>query len=71
MEHGTAVLLEIRARVRLYDAGSLTNFRIGGREIAEALWHRGHSRLEGIFLSHADLDHFNTVPFLAPIQTST
>ena len=67
VEHGTAVLLEIPGSgAWLYDAGSLTNFRIGGREIAEALWHRGHSRLEGIFLSHADLDHFNAVPFLLP-----
>lgn len=67
VEHGTAVLLEIPGSgAWLYDAGSLTNFRIGGREIAEALWHRGHSRLEGIFISHADLDHFNAVPFLLP-----
>jgi len=67
VEHGTSVLLEIPGGgVWLYDAGSLTDFRIGGRVIADVLWQRGHSRLHGIFLSHADLDHFNAVPFLLP-----
>ena len=67
VEHGTSVLLEIPGGgVWLYDAGSLTDFRIVGRIIADVLWHRGHSRLDGVFLSHADLDHFNAVPFLLP-----
>ena len=65
VEHGTAVLLEVPdGGVWLYDAGSLKDFKIVGSEIANVLWHRGHSRLHGIFLSHADLDHFNAVPYL-------
>ncbi len=67
VEHGTSVLLEVPgAGVWLYDAGSLTDFRIAGRVIADTLWRRGHSRLNGVFLSHADLDHFNAVPYLLP-----
>ena len=65
VQHGTAVLLEIPdGGVWLYDAGSLTDFRVVGREISEVLWSRGHSRLDGIFVSHADLDHFNAIAYL-------
>ncbi len=67
VEHGTSVLLEIsNGGVWLYDAGSLKDFRMVGREIADVLWSRGHSRIDGILVSHADLDHFNAVPFLLP-----
>jgi competence protein ComEC len=64
--HGTSVLLEYpNGEVWLYDAGSLTRSNDAGRLIAEVLWHRGHSRLSGIYVSHADLDHFNAVKYLA------
>jgi competence protein ComEC len=33
--------------------------------IADVLWQRGHSHLSGIYVSHADLDHFNAVKYLA------
>ena len=65
VEHGTAVLMELpNGGIWLYDAGSLTDHQFAGREIADVLWSRGHSRIDGIFVSHADLDHFNAIPFL-------
>ncbi|MBT4723428.1 MAG: ComEC/Rec2 family competence protein [Planctomycetaceae bacterium] len=64
--HGTAVLLEYpNGEVWLYDAGSLMRSNSAGRLIADVLWQRGHSRLSGIYVSHADLDHFNAVKYLA------
>jgi competence protein ComEC len=64
--HGTSVLLEYpNGEVWLYDAGSLTKSNYAGRLIADVLWQRGHSRLSGIYVSHADLDHFNAVKYLA------
>jgi len=64
--HGTSVLLEYpNGEVWLYDAGSLTRSNYAGRLIADVLWQRGHSRLSGIYVSHADLDHFNAVKYLA------
>jgi competence protein ComEC len=63
---GTSVLLEYpNGEVWLYDAGSLTRSDYAGRLIADVLWQRGHSRLSGIYVSHADLDHFNAVKYLA------
>jgi len=64
--HGTSVLLEYpNGEVWLYDAGSLTRSNYAGRLIADVLWQRGHSCLSGIYVSHADLDHFNAVKYLA------
>ncbi|MBT4694220.1 MAG: DUF4131 domain-containing protein [Planctomycetaceae bacterium] len=64
--HGTSVLLEYpNGEVWLYDAGSLTRSNYAGRLIADVLWQRGHSHLSGIYVSHADLDHFNAVKYLA------
>jgi competence protein ComEC len=64
--HGTSVLLEYpNGEVWLYDAGSLMRSNYAGRLIADVLWQRGHSRLSGIYVSHADLDHFNAVKYLA------
>src|SRR5262249_3029383 len=35
------------------------------RQIAPFLWHRGIRRIDEVFLSHADLDHFNgLIPLL-------
>ena len=64
--HGTSVLLEYpNGEVWLYDAGSLTRSNYAGRLIADVLWQRGHSRLTGVYVSHADLDHFNAIKYLA------
>jgi competence protein ComEC len=37
---------------------------VGRRVVAQALWSRGVTRLDAVFLSHADQDHFNGLPDL-------
>jgi competence protein ComEC len=48
----------------LYDAGAIAGPDVTRRQIAPFLWHRGVRRLDEVFLSHADLDHFNGLPDL-------
>jgi competence protein ComEC len=51
-------------RVLVYDAGALAGPDVTRRQIAPFLWHRGVRRIDEVFLSHADLDHFNGLPSL-------
>lgn len=61
--HGSCAVLELPdGRVLLYDAGSITGPEVTTRQIAPFLWERGITRLDEVFLSHADLDHFNGLP---------
>lgn len=63
--HGCAVIVESPdGRRLLYDAGSLTDGDRAARTIAAALWSQGGRRLDGVVLSHADVDHFNGMPGL-------
>lgn len=63
--HGSCVVLETPdGRTLLYDAGALAGPEVTRRHIAPYLWHRGIRRLDEVFLSHADLDHFNGLPAL-------
>lgn len=63
--HGLAVLIETPSgHTVLYDAGTIGEPRRATEVVQQALWHRGHSRLDGIVLSHADSDHVNGVPGL-------
>jgi competence protein ComEC len=63
--HGSCVVLETPdGRVLLYDAGSLAGPEVAVWQIAPFLWSRGITRIDEVFLSHADLDHFNGVPAL-------
>jgi competence protein ComEC len=63
--HGSCVVLELPdGRTLLYDAGSLAGPEVAERQIMPFLWHRGIRRIDEIFLSHADLDHFNGLPAL-------
>ncbi|MBX9581799.1 MAG: ComEC/Rec2 family competence protein [Gemmataceae bacterium] len=63
--HGGCVVLETPdGRVLLYDAGTLTGPGMTRRVLAPYLWHRNVSRIDEVFLSHADLDHFNGLPEL-------
>jgi competence protein ComEC len=63
--HGSCVVLETPdGRVLLYDAGSLAGPEVTARQIAPFLWSRGINRIDEVFLSHADLDHFNGLPAL-------
>lgn len=63
--HGNAAVLETPSGdVFLFDAGSLSGPEVAIRVIAPFLWSRGHTHINEIFLSHADMDHFNGVPAL-------
>jgi competence protein ComEC len=63
--HGGCTVLETPdGRTLLYDAGALAGPDVTRRQIAPFLWHRGIRRIDEIFLSHADLDHFNGLPDL-------
>jgi competence protein ComEC len=58
--HGCCVVIETPdGRVILYDAGTTSGPDAVRRVVAPYLWHRGISRIDEVFLSHADLDHFN------------
>jgi competence protein ComEC len=64
--NGSAMLLRLpTGRSVLIDAGQIAGPRVGARLIAPALWHAGISRLDAVFVTHADVDHFNGLPDLA------
>jgi competence protein ComEC len=64
--HGGCVVIETPdGRVLLYDAGAIGGPDVTRRHIAPFLWSRGVRRLDEIFISHADLDHFSGLPALA------
>lgn len=63
--HGCAVILETPdGRRLLYDAGSLTDGDRAAQTVSTALWSQGCRRLDGVVVSHADIDHFNGLPGL-------
>ena len=63
--HGGCVVIETPDdRVLLYDAGTTAGPDAVRRVVAPFLWHRGVRRIDEVFLSHADLDHFNGIPEL-------
>jgi competence protein ComEC len=63
--HGSCVVMELPdGRTLLYDAGALNGPEVTRRTIAPFLWSRGVTRIDEVFLSHADLDHFNGLPSL-------
>jgi competence protein ComEC len=73
--HGTAAVLEAPdGRVLLYDLGTMAGPDVVRRTVAPFLWHRGIGRVDEVFLSHADTDHFNGLPELLrrfPVGTVT
>ena len=63
--HGTSVMIELpTGEVWLYDAGHLGNAERSHQEIAGVLWSVPTARIDRLFLSHADADHYNAVPGL-------
>ncbi|MFO1066777.1 MAG: ComEC/Rec2 family competence protein [Pirellulales bacterium] len=63
--HGTSVLMRMPGgEVVLYDAGHLSGADRSHQEIAGVLWSEGTARIDELFLSHADTDHYNAVPGL-------
>jgi competence protein ComEC len=62
--HGGCTVLETPdGRTILYDTGALGGPDVTRRQLAPFLWSRGIRRVDEVFLSHADLDHFNGLPF--------
>jgi competence protein ComEC len=65
VDHGSCVVIETPdGRVLLYDAGATAGPDVTKRHIAPFLWSRGIRRIDEVFISHADLDHFNGLPAL-------
>ena len=63
--HGTCVVLEIPGgQTLLYDAGSLASPESATNTVSAFLWSRGITHLDGIVISHPDVDHYNAVPGL-------
>lgn len=63
--HGGCTVLETPdGRTLLYDTGALGGPDVTRRQVAPFLWSRGTRRVDEVFLSHADLDHFNGLPQL-------
>jgi competence protein ComEC len=63
--HGGCAVFETQeGQVLLYDAGTLGGPDVTRRIIAPFLWSRHIHRIDEVFISHADLDHFNGVPEL-------
>ena len=58
--HGNPTVLEMPdGRTVLFDVGSMAGPEVTARQIAPFLWSRGIRRIDEVFLSHADIDHFN------------
>ncbi len=63
--HGTASILRFAPDdVWLYDCGRLGNSVGSTADIDTALWSLGATRLRGVLISHADIDHYNALPGL-------
>ncbi len=63
--HGLAVIIQTPAgQTIVYDCGRMGDPSVGRRIIAPALWARGTNRIDTVFLSHADHDHYNGLPDL-------
>jgi competence protein ComEC len=63
--HGGCTVIETPdGRVLLYDTGAMAGPDLTRRQVAPFLWQRGIRRIDEVFLSHADLDHYNGVPSL-------
>ena len=64
--HGSSVLLQFPSgQNMLYDAGSFGAAEYGARSVAGVLWSERIKRLDAVVISHADVDHFNALPYLA------
>jgi competence protein ComEC len=64
--NGSALLMRLPSgRCVLVDCGQIAGPRVGARLIAPALWQAGIRRIDAVFVSHADVDHFNGLPQLA------
>jgi len=62
---GTTTVIELPdGRTFLYDAGTDRPFDVGTRVIAPFLQSRGKTRVDRVYISHSNLDHYSGVPGL-------
>ncbi len=60
---GSATVIELpNGETLVYDCGSTLVADTGKRILVPYLRHRGIARVEGVFVSHANLDHYNGIP---------
>jgi competence protein ComEC len=60
---GTATVIELPdGRTILYDAGTSSPVDVGRNTVVPYLRHRGIARVDRVYLSHANLDHFSGLP---------
>ncbi len=60
---GSATVIKLPdGRTVLYDAGTSYPWDIGRHTVVPFLRHRGISRVDRIYVSHANLDHFSGIP---------
>ncbi|MBN1590322.1 MAG: ComEC/Rec2 family competence protein, partial [Pirellulales bacterium] len=63
--HGSAVVLQLpNGGTVICDAGSLGSPHGAGQSIAACLWRKGTMHIDAVVLSHADADHYNSLPDL-------
>jgi competence protein ComEC len=63
--HGTSVVvITPEGRTLLYDAGGMGSPERATEAVSHYLWSRGMRKIDGVILSHADVDHYNGLPGL-------
>lgn len=63
--HGACVVMQgPGGETLVYDAGGIGSPEYATQTIASFLWSRGIMRIDGLVISHADIDHYNAVPGL-------
>lgn len=61
--HGNATIVEFsNGKVMVVDAGAMNRGARTADLICGYLWHRGYRSINGLVISHADMDHYNAVP---------
>jgi competence protein ComEC len=64
--NGSAAILRLpTGRCVLIDAGQISGPQVGSQIIAPTLWSLGINRVDAVFISHADVDHYNGLPQLS------
>ena len=60
---GSATVIDLPdGRTMLYDAGSRSPYDVGRSTVVPFLRHRGVRRVDRVYLSHPNLDHFSGLP---------
>ncbi|MEZ6126318.1 MAG: DNA internalization-related competence protein ComEC/Rec2 [Planctomycetaceae bacterium] len=60
--HGSAAVVESQGHAFLIDAGAMNGGDKTADVICRFLWSRGIRQLNGLLVSHADIDHYGAVP---------